>query len=129
MAAVSIDEFADKLTGILDKYGEEVTENMQDILRETAAAGKAQLKKSSPRSRVSLSRKHYADNWAVREEISRLSASETLYNKSPTYRVAHLLEHGHAKRGGGRVAAIPHIKPVEQQLISTVENRLRRAIE
>lgn len=31
------------------------------------------------------------------------------YVKAPEFRKAHLLEHGHAKRGGGRVRAYPHI--------------------
>lgn len=128
MAKVTAENLADTLMGILEEYGDDVNKNMQEIVRETAAVGKKALKQSSPRSHLSLSRKHYADNWAVREEVSRLSLGETLYNKSPTYRVAHLLENGHAKRGGGRVAAIPHIKPIEQQLINTVESRLRRAI-
>ena len=43
--------------------------------------------------------------------------------------LAHLLEHGHAKCGGGRVKAIPHIAPAEEaaeeELMKDIERGLK----
>jgi hypothetical protein len=44
------------------------------------------------------------------------------------YRLAHLLEKGHAKRGGGRVQGKSHIAPAEKNGEELLENLIRKAI-
>ena len=51
----------------------------------------------------------------------------TVHSKN-RYQIAHLLEHGHAKRGGGRVAAIPHIAPAEAYGEESLKNKIERGL-
>ena len=44
------------------------------------------------------------------------------------YQLAHLLEHGHAKRGGGRVSGKSHIAPAEQMGIDQLEDAIEKAL-
>ena len=44
------------------------------------------------------------------------------------YQIAHLLEHGHAKRGGGRVAARPQIAAAEEKGIRDLEDRIKEGL-
>lgn len=50
-----------------------------------------------------------------------------VYSKS-RYQLAHLLEHGHAKRGGGRTKASVHIAPAEEAGAKQLEDDIRKAL-
>lgn len=55
-------------------------------------------------------------------------SSVTVYNKDRGY-LTHLLENGHQKASGGRVAAIPHIKPAEEEARRYLDGAVRQVIE
>ena len=65
------------------------------------------------------------------QEITAESSSDievTVYSPS-RYMLSHLLEKGHAKRGGGRVRAIPHIAPAEEMGVEMLEGLIEKALQ
>lgn len=120
------EEVSSLLTGMILAYDEEFQKALNDI----AKSGVATLKKTSPKSKgkPTFGKKHYADQWAVRAEIERLAFSHIIYNKTPTYRLAHLLEFGHATRGGGRTRGQAHIEPVDRDLMQKALDAAKKAV-
>lgn len=113
--------FADYVEKMLMQYGVDVADAVDTSCREVAKEAVQKLKTNSPKGK----RGKYAKGWAAQFEKGRLQTSATVYGKSGTYQLAHLLEHGHARRGGGRnVDAIVHISPVEQWAIDKVQDRV-----
>ena len=53
---------------------------------------------------------------------------EVVYNQKH-YQLAHLLEKGHALRGGGRAQAFPHIAPVAEEAEDILLNAIKKHIK
>lgn len=110
--------------GILDEYSVDVSKAAAEAITQVSREATKKLRQTAP----SKSGK-YARGWANKIEKSNMTVEATIYGKSGTYQLAHLLENGHAKRGGGRTAPIVHIKPVEEWAIAEVEKRIREKVE
>lgn len=122
MAGIDLDK---AVKDILSQYGEVAIEATKEAVAEVAKESAKKLKSSSPRGRTGK----YAKGWTSKVETGRVSASATVYGKSGTYQLAHLLEHGHAKRGGGRTTPIQHIEPVEQWAVEETLQRITQKLE
>ena len=103
---------------ILQDYSVEVSN--QEVTKEATK----KLRQTSPKRKG-----RYAKGWTGKVEKTTTTVDATIYGKTGTYQLAHLLENGHAKRGGGRVNGNTHIKPVEEWAISEVEKRIREKVE
>lgn len=105
----------------LENYNGDVIEVVTEVVPEVAREAVKKLKAASPKG----SEQKYYKGWTYTVNKGRLSTGATIYGKHGTYQLAHLLEHGHAKRGGGRepVKAIEHIKPVEEWLNEEIVDR------
>ena len=121
---VSVDEMAAAINEGLEEYARLSTENVKKAVKKSAKAVKEQINGSAP---VRTGR--YAKSWSVKTTAeSSHSLEQTVYSPS-RYMLSHLLEKGHAKRGGGRVRAIPHIAPAEEMGIEMLEGLIEQALK
>lgn len=124
MAKTPIDKLNTAISKILTEYGNEIAGNLGEATKKAAKAGVTALRSQSKATFGGTGR--YARGWSSQYEEGRLTYSAVIYNSSPG--LPHLLENGHAKRGGGRTPGRPHISIVEQQLIESFEKEVEAKI-
>lgn len=116
---VKIGQLSSEITKVLKEYTSEVEEDLEKAKKKVADDGVKKLKSSGP-SKTGA----YRRGWRVKRERKGLIIHNATHGS-----LTHLLENGHAKRNGGRVAGIPHIAPVEQKMITDFEKEVERAIK
>ena len=120
---IPIDLLSETVMKELNEYADVACDDMKEAVKSASTLVKNQIKATAPKSTGA-----YAKSWSTKNtrETSR-SLEVTVYSRN-RYQLAHLLEHGHAKRGGGRVAARPHIAPAEENGEELLENLIRKAL-
>lgn len=118
-----VDDLENELTGILDEFAGISVDAMEAAQKAAAKAGVKKLKQTSPKRSG-----EYAKGWKTKTEKTRTGTTTTIYNGDRPG-LAHLLEFGHAKVNGGRTRAIPHIKPVEDEVTAIYLEELKKGIE
>lgn len=121
---IQIDQFASAVRDILQEYTDEVTTVTKEVTRETGTMVRKQIKDTAPKETGK-----YAKSWRVKTVLETSTKLETVVHSPNRYMLAHLLEHGHAKRGGGRVPAIPHLAPAEEAGNEFMEKELERRLK
>lgn len=118
-----ISGLSDAISQILTEYGEEITGKMDEVVPQVAKAGVKALRQNAG----VFNGTEYKGSWKVKIEKGRLQTTATIYSTKPG--LPHLLEFGHANRGGGRTAGRVHIEPVEKQIIEDFEKEVEKAIK
>ena len=122
--SVSVDQLAAAIEKELNDYKELASDELKKAVKKAGRTTKNDINESAP---VLTGR--YAKSWKTKVTAEDYTSIEVTVYSPSRYMLAHLLEHGHAKRGGGRVRAIPHIAPAEEhattQLISDIEKALK----
>ena len=70
----------------------------------------------------------YAKSWSTKKTKENSHSLEMTVHSKNRYQLAHLLEKGYAKRGGGRVQGRPHIAPAEENGVQMLENLIEEAL-
>jgi len=125
MANVSVDQLAAEIAKGLADYSQDVVEKVNASSEAVGKAAVKQLKQTSPKRYGK-----YAKSWTMKtEKVIGQPHTRIIHAKAPYYRLTHLLEYGHAKRGGGRVEGKPHIRPAEEMVIKEFVAEVEEAIE
>ncbi len=129
MAKINIDQLAAEIAKGLADYSQDVVEKVNVSSEKVGKAAVKQLKKTSPRRPPPVGGK-YAKSWTMKTEKAIGQPDlRIIHVKAPHYRLAHLLEYGHAKVGGGRVEGRPHIRPAEEEVIREFTREVEEAIK
>lgn len=120
---VTLENFDKAVSDILKEYAEEEGLIVEETIKVVAQSGVRALR-SEARSKFKRHTGDYASGWKVKMEHKINETSAVIYN-ARVPGLPHLLEYGHAKVGGGRVAGRAHIKPVEDEIIRKLDKELK----
>ena len=121
---VSINEMSDAIMEELEKYAGLAADELKAAVKETATSVRKDIQAGAP-----VDTGKYKKSWSVKNVHEDSESIDPVVHSRNRYQLAHLLEHGHVKRGGGRVPAQPHIASAEQRgnekLVQTIEQKLK----
>ena len=120
----SIDGLADAIMEGLKEYSDLASSEVKGAVRKAGKLVKDEIAANAPKKTGA-----YSKSWSVKATKETSESLELVVYSKNRYQIAHLLEHGHAKRGGGRVAAIPHIAPAESKGEEELLERIERGLK
>lgn len=120
---VSVDQMAEAVTQSLGEYAELSNEVMKQSVTEVSQSVKKDIQVNAP-----VRTGKYKKSWAAKKVQENANSLTIAVHSRDRYQIAHLLEHGHAKRGGGRVQAIPHIAPAEQRGVEELAGKIEQGL-
>lgn len=120
---VQVDQMAEALAQTMAEYAELSNEVMKGCVVEVSQSVKKDIQGNAP-----VRTGKYKKSWAVKKVQENANSLTMAVHSRDRFQIAHLLEHGHAKRGGGRVQAVPHIAPAERRGVEELTAKMERGL-
>lgn len=121
---VKIDDMASEIMKGLDEYAKLTTSDLKASVRKAGNSVKKDISANAPKKTGA-----YSKSWTVKTTKETSNSLELTVCSPRKYQLAHLLEFGHAKRGGGRTKAQPHIAPAEEAALRQLESDIERSLK
>lgn len=124
MADISIDQLAAEVTRTIQEYTNDVSAGIEQTVDDVAEQVLIETVNNAPKKHGGYAKAFVKTRKALASHGDR---RYVIWNKK-YYRRVHLLEFGHAKVGGGRVKAYPHMIPAFDKYVPQLETRIKRVI-
>ena len=121
---VKVNGLADAIKDTLKEYADVSSEKVKTAVKEAGKTVMKEIEMSAPKDTGD-----YSKSWAVKNVRETASSLEVAVHSKSHYQLAHLLEFGHAKRGGGRVSGKVHIASSEAKGIEQFETDIEKALK
>ena len=120
---VRIDQLAAAVMEGLTEYADLAADELKKAVKKAGNSVKKDIQAGAPKDTGA-----YAKSWSVKNVKETSNSIELVVHSRDRYQLSHLLEFGHAKRGGGRVPGKAHIAPAEEWAERTLEQEIEKAL-
>lgn len=126
MAKTKIDDLSKEIMKTLEDFKDVTIDVMNKAVTEVAKDAVDELHNANPNGSGKYgSWKDYNKGWTTKTSGKGTAKISAVIHNKTHYRLTHLLENGHALRGGGKTAAFPHIAPVADEVGEKLEKAIK----
>ena len=123
-STVNINDMADVIMQGLTEFAELATDDMKEAVKHASTTVRKEIKANAPEDTGK-----YAKSWTAKKGRETSQTLTMVVHSKNRYQLAHLLEHGHALRNGGRYEGEVHIAPAEQKGIEQLKDEIEQALK
>ena len=123
MQTIKAENLADAVMEGLKDYARLATDDLKAAVKEAGQSARKELRTTAPKKTGA-----YRKSWTYKVTGETANTINVTIHSKDRYRLTHLLENGHAKRGGGRVKAIPHISVAQDNAVEKMTKSIERSL-